>query len=104
MGRKRIYSSEAERQRAYRSRQALDKRIPAPPIPAVLAGLEPTRLTEIEKSVRELIADCRVWLNRLPESLQASPDGGTMSSTLTMLAIGADLLAEIGSDAKPPTP
>jgi len=101
LGRKRIYSTEAERQRAYRSRQALEKRIPAPPIQTGGAGLKPTRITELEKSVRELIADCGAWLNLLPESLQASSDGSAMSSTLTMLAMGADLLADIVRDAEP---
>jgi hypothetical protein len=101
MGRKRIYANDAERQRAYRSREALSKPIPAPPIRQGPEDLEASRVAEIEKSVRDLIADCRVWLNELPGSIRASSHADSMANTLKMLDVGAELLAEIGRDAKP---
>ena len=94
MGRKRLYSSPAERQRAHRARVRESINTPVPPRrPRKLS--RPARLAAVEGEIRLLLDEYQDWLDRLPESLQDSGQAEILADTIESLSSAADLLAEI---------
>lgn len=96
MGRKRIHSNSAERQRAYRDRAR--ESIGAPILPSTRRPRQPSRparLAAAEREIRLLIDEYEDWLARLPESLQDSAQAQNLTECIESLSSAADLLAEI---------
>ncbi len=99
MGRERIYSSAAERQKAYRARAT--KHQPAPsPAPALpkKKGRQlsrPRQLAEIDKIVHYLLASYEDWREQMPDSLEGSPQVDKLDDTIEKLNAVADTLADI---------
>jgi hypothetical protein len=94
MGRQRIYSSAAERQKAYRARALL-------PGPASSTSKmcrphsRPKKLAEINEKVQQLLASYEEWRDQLPESLEGTSQAEKLEDTIEKLSAVADLLADI---------
>lgn len=96
MGRNRVYSTPAERQRAYRQRAIPSVGI-APPavIPKKSRPLSrPKRLAEVEKQVRLLIEEYEAWLDSMPDSLRDSQPAELLAEAIEQLTTAADIIAE----------
>lgn len=97
MGRKRIHSSAAERQKSYRD-QARQTGGAAPILPPTRRPRQPSRparLAATEREIRVLLDEYEDWLARLPESLQDSVQAQNLTECIESLSSAADLLAEI---------
>jgi hypothetical protein len=95
MGRERIYSSAAERQKAYRDRARPPLPAPAPPPKKIRQPSRPKKLAEIDEKVQFLLESYQEWLNNLPESLENTSQADKLADTVEKLEAVADLLAEI---------
>ena len=97
MGRQRIYSNSAERQKAYRARATLNRGHPsAPPSPKKhRQPSRPKRLAAIERELRALLAEYQTWLANLPEFLDGSEQAELLTETIDQLTGATDLIAEI---------
>ena len=95
MGRNRIYSTSAERQRAYRQRAVPSVGI-APPVIAKKSRplSRPKRLAEVEKQVRLLIEEYEAWLDSMPDSLRDSQSAELLTEAIEQLTTAADIIAE----------
>lgn len=94
MGRAKIYTSAAERQRAYRSRLAKPKVTP-PPKKKGRPLSRPARLAKIERELRTLASEYESWMENLPESLCDSSLASALEETILNLTEAADTLTEI---------
>jgi len=95
MGRKRIYASAAERQRAYRERVA-DAAVPPQPEPRRRRPpSRPTRLAAARAALVQLFDEYEDWLAGIPESLQGTEQAVRLSETIDQLAAVIDLLSEV---------
>lgn len=95
MGRQKLHASDAERQRAYRSRrggtpltQSKSKQGPRRPS-------RPVRFAAVQAAVLELFDEYEDWLASMPESLQESGQAHKLSETVDQLAAIIDMLGEI---------
>jgi hypothetical protein len=96
MGRKRLYSDSAERQRAHRARLRDSLNSPVlPPIRQPRKRSRPARLAAVEDEIRCLLDEYQDWLDRLPDSLQESGQAQNLADTIESLSSAADLLAEL---------
>lgn len=98
MGRKRQYSSAAERLRAFRARlrdHSGENPAPAPqPRPKQKAS-RPARLEAIENEARCLIDEYQGWRGSLPEPLQESGLAAKLDEAIDKLTEAAELLADV---------
>ena len=96
MARKRIYSTPADRQRAYRMRVATGQGAPVrPPSRPGRPPSRPARLAALQNSLQVLTDEYQNWLDSLPDSLQDSGQGDRLRETIEHLQEAADLLDEI---------
>lgn len=99
----RIYTSNAERQRAYRQRQ----RGPSPctaiglPPPAITSRVpsRPARLQAVLADVRTLAAEYQSWRDRLPPNLAEGQTAAQIEEVIAQLEEAAEILEAID----PPT-
>jgi len=95
--RPRIYATSADRQKAYRARQAERSTAAAPPPPKKPGRppSRPARLAALTDSLRSLHAEYESWLEGMPESLAAGDQAERLQETIEQLETAADLLDEI---------
>lgn len=108
MGRRRLYNTDADRQRAHRQRvaarldekfaQAGSMRATTVPAKARRAPSRPARLAAVVAEVQQLQHEYEQWLESLPESLQESEQADRLTETVGQLESILDLL----SDLNPP--
>jgi hypothetical protein len=99
MNRNRLYTSNAERQKAYRERLAATHPA-APTIPAISLKRKrppsrPERLALVLTEVQALAAEYEEWLEALPEQFQEGTLADKLSDTVEKLNGAADLLSEV---------
>ena len=94
MGRKRLYSSPAERQKAYRERLAPERAPPPSPIRKRKVS-RPARLTLIEEQLQALLDEYEAWLSQIPESLVDSAQAETLTQTIEQLTEIIESIASI---------
>ena len=96
MGRRRIYASGAERQKAYRQRQSGQQiATPQPQGKRPRPASRPARLATVQSAIVKLFDEYEDWLASMPESLQNSGQGQRVSETVDQLASVIDLISEI---------
>lgn len=95
MGRERIYSSAAERQKAYRARAMTPERALSPPLKKCRKPSRPKQLAEIDEKVQDLLASYEDWREQMPDSLEGSAQVDKLSDTIDKLGGVADMLADI---------
>lgn len=95
MGRERIYSSPAERQKAYRARVLKPKPALSAPQKARRQSSRPKQLAEIEKKLYALLASYEDWRAQMPESLESTAQADKVTDTIEKLSAMIDLLAEL---------
>lgn len=99
MGRKAVYSTAAERQKAYRARLATrtaaepEKLSPAKPKRRPLS--RPARLSGILQASETLLAEYQIWRENLPESLAETDQAESLNETVDLLEQAIELLAQI---------
>lgn len=95
MGRKRLYGTPAERQRAYRTRRAADH--PQVPLPrkTTRRPSRPRRLAAIEDAVQEVLGEYEEWRENLPESLAGTDQAARLDATIESLTAVVDILGDI---------
>lgn len=86
MGRHRVYTSDAERQRAYRAhlKAAADNAATASRPPGRPPS-RPSRLMVLRKGAEDLQQEYAHWLDTLPESLQDGARAARLSETIESL-------------------
>jgi hypothetical protein len=92
-----IYASNAERQKAYRDRQAETRskpRVPTAPKPRRQPS-RPARLAALLAAVAELQSEYQVWLEAIPEALQDGEQAARLTETIEALENVAELLSQI---------
>ena len=96
MGRERIYSSAAERQKAYRARAlAPAQALPPQTCKKRRQPSRPKQLAEIDEKVQHLLASYEDWRDQLPESIEGTNQAAKVLDTIEKLTEVADLLADI---------
>lgn len=95
MGRERIYSSAAERQKAYRIRAMTPNPVSSQPPKRCPPLSRPKQLAEIEKRVIALLASYEEWQDQIPDSLESTAQAEKLADTIEKLSAVADLLADI---------
>lgn len=93
MGRKRQYTSAAERLRAFRARSQED-RAAQPPLQKRKTS-RPARLVAIEKETRALIDEYQGWRDSLPDPLQESGLAVKLDEAIDKLTEVAETLADL---------
>lgn len=99
MARKRLYVTNADRQKAYRERLAAGRRVPSPP-PSLgkrqpRPPSRPARLARLSVELQALAGEYEDWLEALPESLKETDQAARLSETVEQLAAAAELLADV---------
>ena len=94
MGRKRVYSSAAERQKAYRERASTPASPPAP-APKRRQPSRPAQLTAARNIICNVKTGYQQWLDRLPAFQEGSEQEERLTETLDSLEQILDLLADI---------
>lgn len=94
MARERIYSSAAERQKAYRARTKTVGLVPSAP-KKCRPPSRPKQLAEIDEMVQALLASYEDWREQLPESLEGTSQAEKLTDTIEKLSAVADLVADI---------
>ena len=95
MGRKRIYSNPAERQKAYRERLS-PERTPPPPLPVRKRKVSrPARLCLIEQQLQDLLDEYIDWQSQIPESLVDSAQAGLLAQTIDELTEIVESIANV---------
>jgi hypothetical protein len=91
----RVYTSNAERQKAYRLRHAA--RLKAPPEPRTRRRQtsRPARLAALLTAVEELQQEYETWRDSLPESLRESEQADRLTETIEQLETVGELLSQI---------
>jgi hypothetical protein len=92
MPRERIFSSSADRQKAYRERIKKGKPIPAVRISSLS---RPKRLKKLFTEAESLLSDYQSWLENLPENLQNSAQAERLQETIDALEQICDILGDI---------
>ncbi len=100
MGRKRIHTDAAERQRAYRERLEQPKATPARrrqvSARTTAARLSrPKRLVALADAAEELHYEFEAWLESMPAALESSAQYERLRATVDQLAIVVDVLGEV---------
>ena len=99
MARERIYSTSAERQKAYRERVTLNRANPLSVPPAApkksRQPSRPKRLAATERELRTLTTEYQNWLGHLPEFLDGSELAELLSQAIEQLTEVADQIADI---------
>lgn len=98
MARERIYSTSAERQKAYRERVMLNRANPLSVPPAPKKSRQPSRpkrLDATERELRTLAAEYQSWLDNLPEFLEGSELADLLNQAIEQLTEVADQIADI---------
>ena len=101
MGRHKLYSSGADRQRAYRERTHARSTSSAggtgDPAPARLkrGPSRPARIAAIEAEIQNLRQEYLDWLESLPDSLAESEQAARLAETIDQLEAAADVMAEV---------
>jgi hypothetical protein len=98
MGRHKVYSSPAERQRAYleRLRGSNPQTAVATPLPKKQRPQSrPARLQAIMVAVQDMRDEYQRWLDTTPESLQGGEQATRLTETVEQLGVIADLLSEV---------
>jgi hypothetical protein len=99
MGRPPIYSTAAERQKAYRDRAKLEPDNAEPPaLPPTRKSRKPSRparLAQIENDIRTLRAEYEAWSERLPESLEETSQAELLNEAIEQLDIAAEAISGI---------
>lgn len=94
MGRKRIHSSAAERQKAYRQRLDSGRAPPAPPVKKRKTP-RPARLSIIEKQLRALLDEYEAWQSQIPASLVDSAQAESLGQAIEQLTEIVEAIANI---------
>ena len=98
MGRKRRYSSAAERLRAFRARAKIGAAsVPPPTSPKRKARVlsRQARLAAAESELQALLNGCQAWRDNLPESLQESRLATKLDDAIDKLTEVVEGLADI---------
>ena len=97
MGRKAVYSSGAERQKAYRQRVALARLEPPPAVKKIKQrrASRPTRLRRMEADAEDLLSEYQEWAERVPESFRDTDQGLRLLETIERLELVLQTLTEI---------
>jgi len=95
MGRERIYSSSAERQKAYRARARTPGPAPSAPQKKRREPSRPKQLAEIADRVQRVLASYEDWRDQLPESIEGTSQADKVADTIEKLSAVADLMADI---------
>lgn len=97
MARERLYTSDAERQKAYRARlTAVPKPTLASSPPARRRQLSrPARLLALCSGLEQLKGEYEAWLDNLPEPLQEGNQGTRLTEAIEALERVVGLLSEI---------
>jgi hypothetical protein len=96
MGRKRLHTSAADRQRAYRERQTVTRKLPRPPpAPPRRPPSRPTRLLVATQTVEDLRDEYQAWLDSIPATLQDSAQAERLAEIVEQLDSVLELLTEI---------
>jgi len=97
MGRKAVYSSGAERQKAYRQRVALARVEPPSAVRKIKqrGASRPTRLRNMEAEAEDLLSEYQEWAESLPESLRDTGQGLRLLETIERLELVLQTLTEI---------
>lgn len=93
MARQRLYSSNAERQKAFRDRQKKPPVKKKVPIPRPLS--RPKRLQALLKEAEALLEGYAAWLENLPENLQGCGMADRLQETVDTLEQVVDLVSSI---------
>jgi hypothetical protein len=98
MSRNRIYSSAAERQKAYRERKAGQSGAVSPQ-PATAkkrrSPSRPKRLAFLIKELQELLTEYEDWRHSLPESLEGTDQYEELTETIDLIIQAAEPLEMI---------
>ena len=97
MGRKPLYSSIAERQKAYRQRlqaRQLGQPLP-PPSPKRRPPSRPARLTALLQTAEDLRDEYETWFNNLPAGINESSLAERLQETVEQLTAVVDILTEL---------
>jgi hypothetical protein len=89
-----VYASAAERQKAYRERNALTASEPKTP-GKIRKASRPARLRSIESEIQVLLREYEEWAGRLPDSLESTAQADCLAETIERLEIAAQVLEEI---------
>lgn len=96
MGRKRIHTTAAERQKSYRARVSNQASTPHPAVPRKPKKVSrPARLVALETGIRTLLEEYEDWLSQIPETLEATAQVALLTEAIEKLTDAAELLAEI---------
>lgn len=99
MGRKPLYSTAADRQKAYRERLAsrLATQLERPPKAAAKKRKvsRPARLKAIIDATQTLLDEYENWRDSLPESLTESDQGEALNETIDLLEQIVELLDQV---------
>ncbi len=99
MGRKRMYSTSAERLRAFRLRQKTEQAVEAPPKSEVQDKVRvlsrPARLSLIIGQIQNLLNEYQGWRSNLPEPFQEGDLAEKLDETIEQLTEVVDLLNDI---------
>lgn len=95
MAGERRYSSNAERQKAYRLRRAGPRPVASNARPARRAPSRPARLAAALGVVEALRDEYEQWLNSLPESLTASGQAERLAEVIEQLGWAAETLSSV---------
>lgn len=101
MGRHKLYSSGAERQRAYRERTHASSPPVQPacketaPVRPKRGPSRPARIAAIEAEIQNLRQEYLDWLDALPDSLAESDQAARLAETIDQLGAAADAMAEV---------
>lgn len=97
MDRRRLYASDAERQRAYRRRSSATQPTTAAtsPMQRRRQPSRPARLASLQRAVEDLKGEYEAWLESLPEPLRDGTLAERLAETVEQLDSVVELLAEV---------
>jgi hypothetical protein len=95
MGRKRVYSNAAERQKAYRERASTPLASPAAQAPKRRQPSRPAQLAAARNIICKVKTEYQRWLDRLPDFQEGSEQEERLTETVDSLEQVLDLLADI---------
>ena len=95
MGRKRLYATPAERQRAYRTRRAAIHAQSPLPRKSTRPPSRPKRLAAVEDAVQDLLDEYEEWRASLPETLACGDQAARLDATIESLTAVAGILSAI---------
>ena len=94
MGRRRVYKSAAERQKAHRERQVVTESVPVAPMVRTprRPPSRPTRLATLVDGAQDLLDEYQDWLDRMPEAFEGTALHERLTDVVERLGIALEAL------------